>query len=164
MLKIPFLLTFVIMSNTVNIKNRKARFEYEILDRLVAGIVLAGTEIKAIREGKASIAESFCEFNERGELFVVNMTIEEYAFGNYYNHKPKAIRKLLLNKRELKKLEREVNVKGHAIIPLKLFINDKGYAKLDIALAKGKKLYDKRETIKDRDNKRNLDRIKKNFR
>ncbi|SHH76453.1 SsrA-binding protein SmpB [Winogradskyella jejuensis] len=152
------------MQQKINILNKKAKFQYEILDKYIAGIVLTGTEIKSIRASKASIAESFCEFNEQGELFVVNMTIEEYAFGNYYNHKPKAERKLLLNKRELKKLEREVNVKGNAIIPLRLFINEKGLAKLDIALAKGKKLYDKRETIKDRDNKRNLDRIKKNFR
>lgn len=152
------------MQNKVNIRNKKARFQYEILDKYLAGIVLTGTEIKSIRMSKASIAESFCEFNDRGELFVVNMTVEEYAFGNYYNHKPKAVRKLLLNKRELKKLEREVHVKGNAIIPLQLFIDDRGFAKLEIALAKGKKLFDKRETIKDRDNKRNLDRIKKNFR
>ncbi|RNC79815.1 MAG: SsrA-binding protein SmpB [Winogradskyella sp.] len=152
------------MQKTVNILNKKAKFQYEILDKYTAGIVLTGTEIKSIRNSKASIAESFCEFNDGGELFVINMTIEEYAHGNYYNHKPKAERKLLLNKRELKKLEREVNVKGNAIIPLRLFINEKGLAKLDIALAKGKKLFDKRETIKDRDNKRNLDRIKKNFR
>lgn len=148
----------------MNILNKKAKFQYEILDKYVAGIVLSGTEIKSIRAGKASIAESFCEFNDNGELFAINMTIEEYAFGNYYNHKPKAERKLLLNKRELKKLEREVNVKGNAIIPLRLFINDNGLAKLEIALGKGKKLFDKRDTIKDRDNKRNLDRIKKNFR
>ncbi len=152
------------MQKTINILNKKARFQYEILDKYVAGIVLTGTEIKSIRASKASIAESFCEFNAHNELFVINMTIEEYAFGNYYNHKPKAERKLLLNKRELKKLEKEVNVKGNTIIPLRLFINDKGLAKLEIALGKGKKLYDKRETIKDRDNKRNLDRIKKNFR
>ena len=152
------------MQKSVNILNKKAKFQYEIIDRYIAGIVLTGTEIKSIRASKASIAESFCEFNDRGELFVINMTIEEYAFGNYYNHKPKAERKLLLNKRELKKLQKEVKVKGMAIIPLKLFINEKGLAKLDIALAKGKKLYDKRETIKDRDNKRNLDRIKKSFR
>ncbi len=148
----------------MNILNKKAKFQYEILDKYVAGIVLSGTEIKSIRASKASIAESFCEFNDNGELFVINMTIEEYAFGNYYNHKPKAERKLLLNKRELKKLEREVNVKGNAIIPLRLFINDNGLAKMEIALGKGKKLFDKRETIKDRDNKRDLDRIKKNFR
>lgn len=151
------------MQQKINIQNKKARFQYEILDKYTAGIVLSGTEIKSIRSSKASISESFCEFNEQNELFVVNMTIEEYAFGNYYNHKPKATRKLLLNRRELKKLEREVDVKGNAIIPLRLFINENGMAKLEIALAKGKKLYDKRETIKDRDNKRNLDRIKKNF-
>lgn len=145
----------------MNIKNKKAKFEYEILDTYTAGIVLTGTEIKSIRDSKASIAEGFCEFNDRGELFVINMTIQEYMFGNYYNHKPKAERKLLLNKRELKKLEKEVNIKGNSIIPLRLFINDKGLAKLEIALGKGKKLFDKRDTIKDRDNKRNLDRIKK---
>jgi len=149
------------MQKNINIQNKKARFQYEILDKYTAGIVLTGTEIKSIRSGKASITESFCEFNEGGELFVINMTIQEYAFGNYYNHKPKAERKLLLNKRELKKLNKEVNNSGLTIIPLRLFINDKGYAKLIIALAKGKKLFDKRETIKDRDNKRNLDRIKK---
>ena len=149
------------MQKPVNIKNKKAKFEYEILDTYTAGIVLTGTEIKSIRDSKASIAEGFCEFNDRGELFVINMTIQEYVFGNYYNHKPKAERKLLLNKRELKKLEKEVNVKGNSIIPLRLFVTEKGLAKLDIALGKGKKLFDKRDTIKDRDNKRNLDRIKK---
>lgn len=149
------------MQKPINIKNKKAKFEYEILDSYTAGIVLTGTEIKSIREGKASIAESFCEFNDRGELFVINMTIQEYSHGTYYNHKPKAERKLLLNRRELKKLEKEVNVKGNAIVPLRLFLNEKGLAKLEIALGKGKKLFDKRETIKDRNNKRNLDRIKK---
>ena len=151
------------MQKTVNILNKKAKFQYEILDKYTAGIVLTGTEIKSIRSGKASIAESFCEFNDKIELFVINMTVEEYAFGNYYNHKPKAERKLLLNKKELKKLKKEMDVKGNAIIPLKLFINDKGFAKVIIGLGKGKKLYDKREVIKDRDNKRDLDRIKKNF-
>ena len=151
------------MHKNINIQNKKARFEFEILDKYTAGIVLTGTEIKSIRNSKASIAESFCEFNDRGELFVVNMTIEEYAYGNYINHRPKETRKLLLNKRELKKLEKEVKNVGLTIVPLRLFINDKGFAKLEIALAKGKKLYDKRDTIKDRDNKRNLDRIKKNF-
>ena len=149
------------MQKPVNIKNKKAKFEYEILDTFTAGIVLTGTEIKSIRDSKASIAEGFCEFNDRGELFVINMTIQEYVFGNYYNHKPKAERKLLLNKKELKKLEKAVNIKGNAIIPLRLFVNEKGLAKLDIALGKGKKLFDKRDTIKDRDNKRDLDRIKK---
>ncbi|NCO64017.1 MAG: SsrA-binding protein SmpB [Flavobacteriales bacterium] len=149
------------MQKNINIQNKKARFLYEILDKYTAGIVLTGTEIKSIRSSKASIAESFCEFNEQGELFVINMNIEEYLYGTYYNHKPKAERKLLLNKKELKKLQKEVQNTGLTIIPLKLFINDKGYAKLDVALAKGKKLYDKRETIKDRDNKRDLDRVKK---
>jgi len=151
------------MQKSVNIKNKKAKFEYEILDVYTAGIVLTGTEIKSIRDSMASITESFCEFNEQNELFVINMTIQEYVYGNYYNHKPKAERKLLLNKRELKKLAKDVNTKGLTIVPLRLFINDRGLAKLDIALAKGKKLYDKRDTIKDRDNKRDLDRIKKNF-
>lgn len=151
------------MQNTVNIKNKKARFEYEILDKYTAGIVLTGTEIKSIRDSKASIAESFCEFNESGELFTVNMNIDEYAFGTRFNHRPKAQRKLLLNKKELKKLYKEVKNSGLTIVPLRLFINDKGFAKLRIALAKGKKLYDKRETIKDRDNKRTLDRVKKSF-
>ena len=149
------------MQKKVNILNKKAKFQYEILDKYSAGIVLTGTEIKSIRDSKASIAESFCEFNGLNELFVINMTIQEYVYGNYYNHAPKAERKLLLNRKELKKLEKEVTNSGLTIIPLRLFINEKGYAKLDIALAKGKKLYDKRETIKDRDNKRDLARIKK---
>ena len=131
------------------------------MDKYTAGIVLTGTEIKSIRSGKASIAESFCEFNEKGELFVINMNVEEYAFGNYNNHRPKAERKLLLTKRELKSLNKDVQIKGLAIVPLRLFINDRGFAKMEIALAKGKKLYDKRDTLRDRDNKRNLDRIKK---
>lgn len=151
------------MQKQINIKNKRAKFEYEILDKYTAGIVLSGTEIKSIRQSKASIAESFCEFNEAGELFIINMTIEEYTFGNYYNHKPKAERKLLLNKRELKKLQKDVQTKGLTIVPLLLFINDNGLAKLEIALAKGKKIYDKRDTIKDRDTKRQLDRIKKSF-
>lgn len=151
------------MQKQVNIKNKKAKFEYEILDKYTAGIVLSGTEIKSIRQSKASIAESFCEFNDAGELFIINMTIEEYAFGNYYNHKPKAERKLLLNKRELKKLQKDVQAKGLTIVPLLLYINDNGLAKLEIALAKGKKIYDKRDTIKDRDTKRQLDRIKKSY-
>lgn len=151
------------MQKNINIKNKRARFEYELLETFTAGIVLAGTEIKSIRYGKASISESFCEFNDRGELFVINMQIDEYSHASHFNHKPKAERKLLLNKRELKKLHKEVKTTGLTIVPLTLFINDRGLAKIQIALAKGKKLYDKRETIKDRDNKRNLDRIKKSF-
>lgn len=151
------------MQTNINIKNKKARFEYEILDKYTAGIVLSGTEIKSIRLGKASITESFCEFNDRGELFVINMQVDEYSHGSHYNHKPKAERKLLLNKRELKKLLREVNTSGLTIVPLNLFVNEKGFAKMNIALAKGKKLYDKREAMKDRDNKKDLARVKKNF-
>ncbi|MFS4417123.1 SsrA-binding protein SmpB [Maribacter sp. 2307ULW6-5] len=151
------------MQNTVNIKNKRARFEYELLDTFTAGIVLAGTEIKSLREGRASIAESFCEFNDRGELFVVNMQIDEYSHASHFNHRPKAERKLLLNKRELQKLQKQVKASGLTIVPLRVFINDRGLAKMNIALAKGKKLYDKRETIRDRDNKRNLDRVKKSF-
>ncbi len=151
------------MQKTIQIKNKKARFEYELLEEFTAGIVLTGTEIKSIRNSKASIAESFCEFNNQGELFTINMHIEEYAYGTRFNHLPKAQRKLLLNKKELKKLRREVQNTGLTIVPLLLYINEKGFAKLRIALARGKKLYDKRETIKDRDNKRDLDRIKKSF-
>jgi SsrA-binding protein len=149
-------------SNTINIKNRKARFEYEILDKYVAGIKLAGTEIKAIRQGKASIAESFCEFQNH-ELFVINMHVEEYSHATHFNHNPKSERKLLLQRRELRKLEKEVKNSGLTIIPLRVFINDRGLAKMQVALAKGKKLYDKRETIKDRESKRKLDRIKKEY-
>ncbi|WP_440880800.1 SsrA-binding protein SmpB [Tenacibaculum sp. C7A-26P2] len=151
------------MQKNINIQNRKARFEYELIEKYTAGIQLTGTEIKSIRQSKARITESFCEFNERGELFVVNMYIEEYAFGNHYNHKPKSERRLLLNKRELKKLSKEVETKGNTIVPLNLFINENGWAKLTIALAKGKKIHDKRQTMKDRDNKKSLARIKKSY-
>lgn len=151
------------MQKKINIQNKKARFEYEILDKYIAGIQLTGTEIKSIRESKARITESFCEFNEQGELFAINMFIEEYLYGHSYNHKPKSERKLLLNKVELKKLAKEVQNVGLTIIPLRLFLTEKGWAKLEIALCKGKKNYDKREVMKDRDNKRDLARIKKDF-
>ncbi len=126
------------MQKQINIQNKRARFEYELIEQYTAGLVLTGTEIKSIRLSKASIRDSFCEFNERGELFVVNMHIEEYAWGTHYNHRPKAERKLLMNKRELRKLEKEVKNVGLTIVPLKVFITEKGYAKLVIALAKGK--------------------------
>lgn len=148
------------MQKTINILNKKAKFEYEIIEKYTAGIVLTGTEIKSIRMGKAQIAESFCEFNENKELFLINSYIEEYSFGTRYNHKAKSERKLLLNKKELRSLHKRVQNKGLTIIPLRLFINEKGLAKLDVALAKGKKLYDKRAAIKDRDVKRDLDRLK----
>lgn len=147
---------------TVNILNKRAKFDFEIIEKYDAGIVLTGTEIKSIRLGKASIAESFCEFSH-GELFVINSNIEEYQYGTHYNHRAKSERKLLLNKRELRKLEKEVQNQGLTIIPLRLYTNEKGLAKLEIALCRGKKNYDKRETIKDRDSKRDLDRIKKRF-
>ncbi len=149
------------MKNKINITNKKAKFEYEILDKYNAGIVLTGSEIKSIRLGKASIAESFCEFNDSIELFIVNMTIENYSFSSIFNQLPKSNRKLLLNKKELLKLNKSVKNSGLTIIPLRLYLSDKGLAKVEIALAKGKKLYDKRQTMIDRDNKRNLDRIKK---
>ncbi len=151
------------MQKKINIQNKKARFEYEILDKYTAGIVLTGTEIKSIRLSKARITESFCEFNDRGELFIINMYIEEYIFGHQFNHQPKSERKLLLNKRELRRLKRDVEAKGNTIVPLKLFLNGNGIAKLDIALGKGKQTHDKRNTLKDRDNKRDLARIKKSF-
>ena len=151
------------MQNSINIQNKKARHEYEILDTYIAGIILTGTEIKSIRESKARITESFCEFNDRGELFVINMFIEEYSHGSFYNHASKSARKLLLNKNELKKLKKEAQNVGLTIVPLKLFVTDKGWAKLKIALCKGKKLYDKRQVIKDREQKRSLDRLKKNY-
>lgn len=157
-----FVSTFAFMQKTVNILNKRAKFDYEIIEKYTAGIVLAGTEIKSIRLGKANITESFCEFHNN-ELFVINMYIEEYAFGNRFNHKSRGERKLLLNKRELKGLARSVQAKGLTIIPLKLHTNEKGLAKLDIGLCRGKKTYDKRESLKEQDTKRDLDRIKKSF-
>jgi SsrA-binding protein len=150
------------MIKTVNIQNKKAKFDYEIIDIYSAGMVLTGTEIKSIRLGKANITESFCEFNNN-ELFAINTSIEEYAFGNQFNHKSRSERKLLLNKRELKKLERDVQTKGLTIIPLRLFTSEKGLAKLEIGLCRGKKTYDKRESLKEQDTKRDIDRIKKNY-
>lgn len=151
------------MLKTINIHNKRARFDYEIIETYTAGIVLTGTEIKSIRLGKANITESFCEFNDQMELFAINTYIEEYAFGNQFNHKARSERKLLLNKRELKSLAKSVQVKGLTIIPLKLYTNEKGLAKLDIGLCRGKKTYDKRESLKEQDTKRDLDRLKKSF-
>lgn len=141
----------------INIKNRKASFEYTLLDRYTAGIQLKGTEIKSIREGKASIAEAFCFF-ENDELYVKGLQVTEYSkASNYYNHEPLRNRKLLLHKREIKKLANSMD-DNSTIVPLQLFINKDGWAKLEIALAKGKKLYDKRETIKKRELQRELGR------
>ncbi|WP_277110666.1 SsrA-binding protein SmpB [Chryseobacterium taklimakanense] len=148
------------IEKTVNILNKRARFEYDILEQIEAGIVLTGTEIKSLRSSKASITESFCQFID-GELYIINMMIDEYKLGTFYNHQTKRERKLLLHKKELQKFQKKLKDAGNTIIPLKLYINEKGYAKLQIALARGKKLFDKRESIKDRENKRNLDRIRK---
>jgi len=142
------------------IKNKKAWHEYEILDKFTAGIQLTGTEIKSIRAGKASLVDSYCFFND-GELYVKGMHISEYDFGNIFNHFPKRDRKLLLNRRELKKLQKNVKEKGLTIVTLKIFIAASSYAKLEIALARGKKEYDKREDMKKRDSHREMDRMMK---
>ena len=149
------------MKKLVKIINKKAKFEFILHDSYVSGIVLTGSEIKSIRNNKASIRESFCKFTNN-ELFIINMNIEKYDFSNDDSYNQKRPRKLLLNKIELKKLRKSVEKKGSSIIPYKLFINEKGLAKLEIFTATGKKLYDKRSTLKDKDNKRNLDRINKN--
>jgi SsrA-binding protein len=148
------------MANTVNIKNKKASFEYFLLEKFTAGIQLTGTEIKSIRESKASIAEAYCLF-VNNELFIRNMHISEYTYGTYNNHEPRRDRKLLLTKRELKKLNNRLKEQGTTIVPTLMYINDKGFAKLEIALAKGKKQYDKRETIKGKDIQREMDRDRK---
>ena len=143
----------------INIKNRQAFFNFDILDKLVAGISLTGTEIKSIREGKVNLQDSFCFFN-RNEAFVKGMNILPYTEGTYNNHEPNRERKLLLKKNELKKLQSKTEQKGFTLVPLRIFINDRGLAKLEIAVAKGKKVHDKRENIKERDIKRELSRIK----
>lgn len=145
---------------TQEIKNKRARFEFELIDDFTAGIVLTGTEIKSIRSGKASIMESFGVL-VKGELFLRNMYIQEYENGSYYNHAPKRDRKLLLQRTELKKLERKLKDKGLTIVASKLFINEKNLAKLRIHLARGKKLHDKRHDLKDKDTKRDIDRALK---
>ncbi|RLD91696.1 MAG: SsrA-binding protein [Bacteroidetes bacterium] len=145
------------MANNIRIKNKRASHEYFFLEKYVAGIVLTGTEIKSIRSGKASLVDSYCNFEE-DELFVVGMHIAEYTYGTYNNHFPKRVRKLLLTARELKKLKNKVKDKGLTIIPITLFINDRGLAKVEIALAKGKHFYDKREDLKKKDSQREIDR------
>jgi SsrA-binding protein len=146
------------MSNKIDIKNKKARYEYEIIHEEVAGIVLTGSEIKSIRNGKANIADAYCRI-ENGEIFIFNMHIAEYshAYGKK-SHDPYRVRKLLLKRKEIDKLQKKVEQKGFTIIPLKLFSGKSGYAKMRIALVKGKKDYDKRNSIKDRDIKRELER------
>ena len=137
----------------INIKNRKAEFEYHLITTFTAGIVLTGTEIKSIRAGKVNLTDSYCSFIN-GELWAHNIHISEYANGTYNNHEPKRDRKLLLNRKELKKLQSKLNDRGMTIIPTRMWINENGYAKLDIALARGKKMFDKRESIKEKDQRR----------
>ncbi|QGY42352.1 SsrA-binding protein SmpB [Maribellus comscasis] len=144
----------------INIKNRKVTFEYELIERFTAGMQLLGTEIKSIRNGKANLSDSYCQFYG-SELYVKNLHISEYEMGTHNNHEAKRDRKLLLNRKELQKMEKKVKESGHTIVPVKLFINDRGLAKLEIALAKGKKVYDKRESLKQKDAKREIDRMMK---
>lgn len=147
-------------TSDINIKNRRATFDYDFIDQYTAGIVLTGTEIKSIRLGKASLVDTFCYFS-CNELWVKNMNVSEYFYGSYNNHASRRDRKLLLQKKELMKLQRQVKESGFTIVPVRLYINNRGLAKLVIALAKGKKLYDKREAIKERDDKRYMDRFLK---
>lgn len=151
------------MKNQINIKNKKARFEYNLIDKFVAGIQLTGTEIKSIRESKASIVEAYCVF-ESGEVFIRNMYITAYENGSFYNHKPRGDRKLLLNKKEIEKIEKFLKDKGNALVPLRMFLSEKGWAKLEISTAQGKKLHDKREDLKEKDDKRAMDRAMKTHR
>lgn len=143
----------------VNIRNRQASYEYELLDKYVAGIVLTGTEIKSIREGKINLQDGYAYFNN-GELFVKGVNISPYAQGTHYNHEATRERKLLLKRSELKKLEARTEEKGLTLVPVRLFINDRGFAKMEIALGRGKKLHDKRDSIRERDAKRELSRMK----
>lgn len=146
-------------SNSISIRNKQATFQYEIIEKVVAGIVLQGTEVKSIREGKVNLQDGHCYFN-KGEAWVRGITITPYSQGTHYNHEADRERKLLLKKTELKRLEAKVSEKGLALIPVRLFINDKGLAKLELGLGRGKKLHDKRESIKERDVKRELSRVK----
>lgn len=145
---------------TINIKNKRATFDYELLDTYTAGIVLTGTEIKSIRMGKGSLVDTYCLI-EKGEMWVKNMYIAEYSFGSYNNHSVRRDRKLLLNKKEVKKIEREVKETGNTIVPVRMFLNDRGIAKLVIAVARGKKMYDKRQSLREKDDKRQMDRAMK---
>lgn len=144
----------------VEIVNRRAEFEYHFLDTFEAGISLTGTEIKSLRGGNANINDAFCFF-ENGELYIKNMYIKEYAFATYFNHEARRTRKLLLRKLELRKLERRVKERGLTIVPYRLYFSERGFAKVEIALAQGKKSFDKRESIKEKDQRRDLDRMKK---
>ena len=147
-------------SNNINIKNKRATFDYEILETFIAGIVLSGTEIKSIRLGKAGLSDTFCYINN-GEVWVKYMYVAEYSFGSYNNHQIRRDRKLLLTKKEIAKMQKLSQQSGYTIVPLKLFINEKGLAKLSVGIAKGKKEYDKRQSIKEREDKRMMDRAMK---
>ena len=142
----------------INIKNKRATFDFEIVETFTAGIVLTGTEIKSIRIGKASLVDSFC-YEERGEIWLKNMYIAEYSFGSYNNHATRRDRKLLLQRREIQKLQKSGKETGLTIVPLRVFINERGLAKVVIAIARGKKEYDKRQSIKEREDKRAIDRM-----
>ena len=146
----------------VQIKNKKASFEYFLVETYTAGIVLTGTEIKSIRMGKASLVDSYC-YIHNGEIWVKGMNVSPYFYGSYSNHESKRERKLLLNKREIKKLDEASKLPGYTIVPILLFIDDKGRAKLDIALARGKKVYDKRQTMKEKEDRREIERAVKRF-
>jgi len=143
--------------NIIEIKNKKAEYEYFLIDTYTAGLVLTGTEIKSIREGRANLADAYCSFIGN-ELYVKQMHITEYRFGSWMNHPAKRDRKLLLTRKELRKLQNKIKERGFTIIPTLLYVNPKGYAKLDIALARGKKFFDKRESIKAKDNRREMER------
>ena len=145
-------------TNNVNIRNKRASYEYEFIDKYVAGMMLKGTEIKSIREGKVNLGDGYCVFF-KDELYVRNLHISAYKQGTHFNHEPTRERKLLLNKRELRKLKQKSDEKGLSIIPIKMFTNDRGLAKLEIALARGKKLYDKRQSIKEKDLKHELNHL-----
>ena len=148
------------LSNDINIKNKRASFDFEFLEKFTAGIMLVGTEIKALREGKASLVDAFC-YIHNSEIWIKNMNISEYSLGTYANHVPRRERKLLLNKKEIQKLERKTKESGLTIVPVRLFLNEKGLAKIIIALAKGKKEFDKRQSLREKDDKRQIDRMMK---
>ena len=145
-------------TNQITIKNKRASFDYELLETFTAGIVLTGTEIKAIRLGKASLVDTFA-IVERGEVWVKNMYVAEYAFGTYNNHAPRRDRKLLLNRKEIRRLQTATKDRGFTIVPTRLYINERGLAKLALAIARGKKEYDKRQSIRERDDRREMDRM-----
>lgn len=153
----------MIDASKINIQNKKAGFEFEILERFEAGVMLRGSEIKVIRNGGGSISEAFCVMRD-GELFIKGMNIPEYSHGGYSNHEPVTLRKLLLTRRELKRIDTRIREKGLSVLPLRVFINERGFAKIEIGVGRGKKKFDKRETLKQKDTKREVDRVMKKYR